>query len=114
MFARGGEKIQRVVDEKSDVFDVRPATIIDLLYAAILFVFKIWSKVPMSTTWVFVGLLAGREIAMTARRAGNGDRSLREAFRLAGRDLLYVTVGFVISLILASAINPVIREGLFN
>ena len=37
---------------------------VDGVYFIILLVFKEWSKIPMSTTWVFVGLLAGREIAM--------------------------------------------------
>ena len=61
------QKIQEVVDEKADVVDVRMATIIDLLYAVILYVFKVVSQVPMSTTWVFVGLLAGRELAAPAK-----------------------------------------------
>ncbi|MEL6973478.1 MAG: hypothetical protein AAFO02_25200, partial [Bacteroidota bacterium] len=36
----------------------------DFLYALILLFFKEFSNVPMSTTWVFLGLLAGREIAI--------------------------------------------------
>ena len=64
LFKMGGEKIQKVVEEKSDVSDIRAATTINFIYAAILYIFKIQSKVPMSTTWVFIGLLAGREIAM--------------------------------------------------
>ena len=55
IFKNGGDKIQEVVDEKNNVTDIRAATIIDLLYAIILFYFKIHSKIPMSTTWVFFG-----------------------------------------------------------
>ncbi len=109
----GGEKIQEVVDEKADVVDVRMATIIDLLYAVILYVFKIYSKVPMSTTWVFVGLLAGREIAMAWRKASSEERTVGYAASLVGRDLLFVVIGFVLSLIMASVINPTIARGLF-
>ncbi|MCA9682528.1 MAG: hypothetical protein KC457_10060, partial [Myxococcales bacterium] len=47
--------------------DVRHATMIDFTYALILWVFKTMSNIPMSTTWVFVGLLAGRELAMAMR-----------------------------------------------
>ena len=36
------------------------------------------------------------------------------ALKLMGRDLFYVTVGFVVALILAGAINPVVREGFFG
>ena len=64
MFKMGGERIQEIVDEKSQVVDVRAATIIDLIYAVILFYFKLHSKIPMSTTWVFLGLIGGREVAM--------------------------------------------------
>lgn len=67
----GGEKIQRVVDEKSRVKDIPEATLINFLFAIVLFVFKIVSKIPMSTTWCFVGLLAGREISMAIRKAAN-------------------------------------------
>jgi len=108
LFKMGGEKIQRVVDEKSEVFDVRPATVIDLLYAVILFVFTVVSTVPMSTTWVFVGLLGGRELGIALR--GASDRSPRRALALLGRDLAYVTVGLVLSIVIAAAVNQALRD----
>ena len=110
----GGERIQEVVDEKSDVVDVRAATVIALVYSVILYIFKIQSQIPMSTTWVFVGLLGGRELAMAVRGAVEGKNPRQRALKIMGRDLLYVTIGFVVALILASAINPVVREGFFG
>ena len=62
-YSRGGA-IQQIVKAKTNTVDIRSATIIDFLYALILLFFKEFSKVPMSTTWVFLGLLAGREIAI--------------------------------------------------
>ena len=62
-YSRGGA-IQGIVKAKTNTVDIRSATIIDFLYALILLFFKEFSKVPMSTTWVFLGLLAGREIAI--------------------------------------------------
>ena len=112
LFKLGGEKVQQVVEEKSRVVDVRAATIVDLVYAVILYLFKIQSGIPMSTTWVFVGLLAGREIAMTFR--GASDHGMKTAFRLAGKDLLYVTIGLVVSLGLAFAANDAFREGILG
>lgn len=112
LFKLGGEKVQQVVEEKSRVVDVRAATIVDLVYAVILYIFKIQSGIPMSTTWVFVGLLAGREIAMTFR--GASDHGMKNAFKLAGKDLLYVTIGLVVSLGLAFAANDAFREGLMG
>ena len=43
---------------------MRSATIIDFTYALILWYFKQYNDIPMSTTWVFVGLLCGRELAI--------------------------------------------------
>lgn len=62
-YSRGGS-IQEIVKAKTNTVDIRSATIIDFLYALILLFFKEFSNVPMSTTWVFLGLLAGREIAI--------------------------------------------------
>ena len=114
MFRMGGEKIQEVVNEKASVVDVRAATVIDFLYAVILYVFKIQSNVPMSTTWVFVGLLAGRELAMTWRKVAGEDRTMAHAAKLVGRDLAYVIIGFLISLAIASGVNPAIGSALFG
>lgn len=103
LFYFGGEKVQQVVDEKSDVVDVRAATIIDLVYAGILYYFKVMSNVPMSTTWVFIGLLAGRELGMSWTRSSA--RGMKASLGLMAKDLAYVTIGLVISLILAFVVN---------
>lgn len=111
MFFKRGEKIQGIINEKSDVRDVRSATIIDLVYAIILYYFKELNNIPMSTTWVFVGLLAGRELGMRLRNQ-DSTAKLGKTFNLIGKDILSVTIGLVISIILAVAINPVIQQEL--
>ncbi len=63
-FYNQGGAVQQVVTSKTNTQDIRSATIIDFLYGVILLIFKEWSKIPMSTTWVFVGLLAGRELML--------------------------------------------------
>lgn len=65
-YSKGGN-IQKIVKEKTNTTDIRSATIIDFNYGLILLFFKEFSQVPMSTTWVFLGLLAGREIAIRYR-----------------------------------------------
>ncbi|MEC7948356.1 MAG: hypothetical protein VX265_12385 [Myxococcota bacterium] len=112
LFRMGGERIQQIVEEKSDVFDLRAATIIALVYAVILFYFKLHSKVPMSTTWVFLGLLGGRELAMTLR--GSGDRSTGAAVRMMLRDAGLAATGLAVSLILACVVNEVVRDALLS
>jgi hypothetical protein len=112
LFRMRGERVQRVVTEKSDVVDVRSATVIDAVYAVILFYFKMHSKMPMSTTWVFIGLLAGREMAISLRRAGAN--SVGEAARLMAKDILFVTIGLVVSLLLAAAVNDGFSDAIFG
>ncbi len=114
LFYMGGERVQEVVNEKSDVVDVRSATVINLIYGVILYVFKVWSKVPMSTTWVFIGLLGGRELSMAWRQLSGPERTPKAALRLMARDLIYATIGFLVALVLAAIINPVVRDAFFG
>jgi len=112
LFYLKGDKIQGIVNEKSGVRDVRAATIVDFIYAIILYVFKEVNDVPMSTTWVFIGLLGGRELAIsfTKKRAKKKNKSIRKAWRMISKDALYAAIGLIISLILAFAINAELRE----
>lgn len=114
LLRKGGDKIQEVVDEKSDVVDVRAASIIDLLFAAILIIFKFSSSVPMSTTWVFIGLLAGREVGMALTKSNNSGNKVAHAFKLMGRDVGYAAAGLLVSLILAAATNEAVRDALIG
>ena len=65
IFYTQGGKIQSVVLNKQGTRYVRSATIINIVYIAVLYIFKELNNLPMSTTWVFVGLLAGRELAIS-------------------------------------------------
>lgn len=112
LFRQRGDRIQEIVEEKSDVFDVRAATLINLVFGGILLFFKMYSKMPMSTTWVFIGLLSGRELAMTWRRTT--ERSTRGALRLMTKDLLAATIGLLVSVALALAVNEAFREGVWG
>jgi phosphate/sulfate permease len=103
-FATRGGEIQKVVTSKTNTQDIRSATIIDFCFGIVLLVFKEWSKIPMSTTWVFLGLLAGREIAMSVRLQA---RPLRETFGLVGRDGLKVATGLAVSIALAIGLPKV-------
>lgn len=113
LFFMKGDKIQNIINEKSEVRDVRSATIIDLVYALILYVFKEVNNVPMSTTWVFIGLLAGRELGMRLR-AQDSSVKIAKTLNLIGKDILSVTIGLIISMILAISINPAIQEEIYN
>ncbi len=134
IFSNKGGKIQEIVREKTNTQDVRSATIIDFTYGLILFFFKELSDIPMSTTWVFLGLLAGREIAIRWRLGDRkddgdylGDRNLldedepgfaldadghvhpmhlgRDTWIMVGRDLAKVALGLGISVALVFAMG---------
>lgn len=94
---RGGE-IQKIVLSKTHTTDIRAATIVDLIYAIVLFYFKELNDVPMSTTWVFLGLLAGREMAISVVTAlRERGAALVDVSSDAGRAL----IGLIISVVLA-------------
>lgn len=110
LFYLRGDKIQQIITEKSQVTDVRPATVIDFVYAILLFYFKMLSTIPMSTTWVFIGLLAGRELAMSITDANGKGKPLSKTMRLIGKDISYAGIGLAVSIALAMAINPIILD----
>lgn len=109
LYFRGG-RIQNIINEKSDVKEIKGATVIDLVYAMVLLIFYYWSKVPMSTTWVFLGLLAGRELAMKLAPAYKTKRSLKKIFKLIRKDATNAIIGLIISIILAILVNPLIQK----
>ena len=96
MFRSGGGKIQEIVSKKSSTTYIRSATIIDFVYAVILLVFKEWSNVPMSTTWVFVGLLCGRELAIATWY----NRKIKRVFPIVAKDFLKVMMGLAVSVVM--------------
>ncbi len=98
-YSRGG-RIQKVVQQKTNTHDIRSATIVDLIYGITLFYFKNISNVPMSTTWVFIGLLAGREFGFSLAYARDA-QTLGKAAKLMVKDISKVTAGLVISIGLA-------------
>ncbi|MDI1321459.1 MAG: hypothetical protein PSV36_01845 [Algoriphagus sp.] len=117
IFYLKGDKIQDIINEKTDVTDVRAATLVDLVYAVILFYFKLYNNFPMSTTWVFIGLLAGRELAIALGKHGKTKQRnewLLRGFRLARKDIFKALAGLVVSLILAIVINKGVRQEIFD
>lgn len=92
-----GGTIQRVVSEKSDIQWAKAATIVDLVYGSLLFFFQYISNVPMSTTWAFLGLLAGREIILNV--ITYKDLPYLDTFRKVGKDVVLATIGIVVSIL---------------
>jgi len=53
-FHINGGPVGNIVTKKTSTNEIISATMIDLIYFVILLIFKEWSNIPMSTTWVFV------------------------------------------------------------
>ena len=94
IFRSKGGKIQKIVKSKTNTKDLRSATLIDGLYGLILLVFKELSNLPMSTTWVFLGVLAGREHMINHCLNKN---TFRQTFRGTLLDISKATLGLIIS-----------------
>ena len=60
----------------------------------------------MSTTWVFVGLLTGRELAIAT--ANRGTYHFKYVFPIIGKDFLKMIVGLSVSVILVLAVHYII------
>ncbi len=116
LFYLKGDKIQGIVDEKSGVTDVRAATLVDFIYAILLYYKLFESTLPMSTTWLFIGLLGGRELAIsiTRNKPKKRKKATTRALKMIGKDMLYALIGLFISLLLALAINDGIRQEIFD
>ena len=113
IFFLKGDKIQDIVNEKSEVTDIRAATIIDFVYAGILLYKLTISTIPMSTTWVFIGLLGGRELGIRLRENVSGAERkgrVQRAFQMIGKDVGLATIGLIVSMAIAMAVNPTFRQ----
>ena len=108
IFYNKGGAVQDVVRSKSNTADIRSATFIDLIYGIILYIFKydyfgLWGgKLPMSTTWIFIGLLAGRELGIRIITEKPLDK---DTFNMVFADLGKVFFGLLISVLLVFLIK---------
>ncbi len=102
-YFRGGS-IQGIVTSKTNTQDVRSATIINFLFGAMLLFFKEYSSMPMSTTFVFLGLLAGRELALTIHIH---HREMKETGKMVFKDIFKAGIGLAVSVALALTLPSV-------
>lgn len=95
IFKNRGGKIQEIITEKINTSNIRSATIIDLCYGLILFIYGNFNAIPMSTTWTFIGILAGREIAINYLL---NKKNLKYSYKLIAKDFIKVSIGLIVSI----------------
>lgn len=116
LFYLKGDKIQEIVDEKTGVTDVRAATLVDFVYSLLLYYKLYESEMPMSTTWLFIGLLGGRELAISfmRRKPTKRKKATIRAIKIIVKDLGFALIGLSVSVALTLAINTEIRKEVFD
>jgi hypothetical protein len=98
LVALGGGPIQERLRGKRNSADPRAMTVVTLLYGGVLALFLGGDRLPLSTSWLFLGLLAGREVGLACR--GRGLPVPQLARELSG-DLLRAAAGLATSLAVA-------------
>ena len=106
-----GGPIQKVVLDKTGTRYARSATIINIIYALVLYYFRELNDLPMSTTWVFVGLLCGRELAISTM---NKEYKFKYVFPLIGKDFIKMIFGLSVSVGIVLAIHYIIIPNNFG
>jgi hypothetical protein len=94
----GGGPMRERLRSKSGVSDSRATAVISVLYGLVLLVFLGGDRLPLSTSWLFLGLLAGREVGLACRGAG---KPLPAVGRELSGDLLRAAAGLATSLAVA-------------
>lgn len=113
IFRQRGGAIQAIVRAKTNTSDIRSAAFVNLIYGICLLIFKynmlgLWdAKLPMSTTWVFLGLLAGREVAMRMRLGPKPDKSLS---MMLFADLGKAALGLIVSVVLVVVLYTILGK----
>ena len=102
IFNKKGGKIQGIVNQKSNTQHIRSATLIDLCYGLLLYFLGTLSSIPMSTTWTFIGILAGREIAINYLL---DQEKLKISYAHILKDFGKVNIGLIVSILIAYVIQ---------
>ena len=108
----GGGPIQGVLRSKTNTSDLRSATLIDFMFGLCLLYKAFLISFPLSTTWVFLGLLAGRELALRIRELEQKTVFTNQTYgslsSVIGSDFGKASVGLIVSLVIALGIQPLI------
>ena len=94
------KQIEEIINEKNETENKKSIAVFNLVFALILIYIEFFSNVPLTTTWVFLGLLAGRELAMSYVETGIfADKKSRISVIKIVKDLNKAIIGIVFSLL---------------
>lgn len=99
-------KMEEIVEEKSDTKNLRSSVIFNLAQSLLLLLFKFNGHVHVATSWLFLGMLDGRELAITNIKATPmSGYSYRLCMQKITRDLTRAIVGIMVSLTFSNLIR---------
>lgn len=100
-----GGKIQEIVNEKSDI-NIKSSVVFNFLFSFVMLFIQCVSKIPITSTWMFLGILAGRELAITVSKAGIfGGSYYRKCFAKIWGDLKLAIFGVFVSLFFVGLVD---------
>lgn len=96
IFYTSGGKIQDIVLSKTGTRYVRSSAIINFVFAGILYFFKELNGIPLSTSFVFMGLLCGRELAIAHQHKTKYQKGV--VFPMLIKDFMKLMLGLAVSI----------------
>jgi hypothetical protein len=105
VLSKNNGNINKIVEEKIDAGNIKSTTIFNFIFSFMLLYLQFFSKVPLTTTWVFLGLISGRElsIAYTNDNFFSG-KNIKTSLEKIVKDLCKAVIGIVCSLIFVKLI----------
>jgi hypothetical protein len=105
VLSKNNDSINKIVKEKIDAGNIKSTTIFNFICSFILLYLQFFNKIPLTTTWVFLGLISGRElsIAYTNDNFFSG-KNIKISMEKIVKDLCKAVIGIVCSLIFVKLI----------
>ena len=98
LISKGGE-IQKIVDQKSDVKNIKTTVIFNSLFSLMLIFIQHIDNIPVTSTWMFLGILAGRELSISTNNKNMAGAKYRLCLARIWKDLSSAIIGVIISLV---------------
>jgi hypothetical protein len=104
VFYNRGGPIQEIVTNKNGMNNLKSTSITNVCFALIILGIARVTPIPMATTWIFIGILAGQEMALQSIESQK-ILTLKEKYHRShdtiNKDLILAGSGIIVSLIFA-------------
>jgi hypothetical protein len=98
-------KMQEIISKKNNANNLKMNVIINILFTMVLFLFKVINNVSIATTFVFLGILAGKDLAIIFAEKNILGSSYRRVIFNSLKDINKCITGVIVSLTFVALIN---------